>query len=114
MSVLQASASSLTVVTTIHFHPLDTPITVFPSDIHKILTNLNVNKATGPDKIGISQFKNVADSISEPLCTIFNYSMQNNTSPSMWKKSNAIPLHRKKAPEDKKKLSTCIFTMQRV
>ena len=27
-------------------------ITFFPSDIHTILTNLDVNKATGPDKIG--------------------------------------------------------------
>ena len=29
--------------------------------------------------------------------------MQNSTFPSMWKKSNVIPIHRKKAPEDKKK-----------
>ena len=43
-------------------------ITFFPSDIHTILTNLDVNKATGPDKIGIFSLKNVADYISEPLC----------------------------------------------
>ena len=58
-------------------------ITFFPSDIHKILTNLDVNKDTGPDKIGNFLLKNVADSISEQLCKIFNYSIQNSTFPSM-------------------------------
>ena len=49
-----------------------------------------MNKATGPDKIGSVLLKNVADLISEPLCKIFNYSIQNSTFPSMWKKSKAL------------------------
>ena len=76
-------------------------ITFFPSDIHKILTNLDVNKATGPDKIGNFLLKNVADSISEPLCNFFNYSIQNSTFPSMWKKSNVIPIHKNNDTKDK-------------
>ena len=54
-----------------------------------------MNKATDPDKIGHFLLKNVADSISEPLCKFFNYSIQNSTFPSMWKKSNVIPIHKK-------------------
>ena len=42
-------------------------ITFFPSDIHNILINLDVNKGTGPDKIGNFLLKKVADPISEPL-----------------------------------------------
>ena len=70
-------------------------IIFFPSDIHNILINLDVNKATGPDKIGNFLLKNVADSISEPLCKFFNYSMQNSTFPSMWKKNNVILIQKK-------------------
>ena len=58
-------------------------INFFPSNIYKILINLDVNKATGPDKIGIFLLKNVANSISEPLCKFFNYSIQNSTFPPM-------------------------------
>ena len=76
-------------------------MTFVPSDIHKILTNLDVNKATGPDKIGNFLLKTVADSISEPLCKIFNYSIQNSTFPSMWKKSNVIPIHQENDKKDK-------------
>ena len=76
-------------------------ITFFPSDIHTILTNLDVNKATGPDKIRNFLLKNVADYISEPLCKIFNYSIQNSTFPSMWKKSSVIPIHKKNDTKDK-------------
>ena len=60
-----------------------------------------MNKATGPDKIGNFLLKNVVDSISEPLCKIFNYSIQNSTFPSMWKKSNVIPIHKKNDTKDK-------------
>ena len=77
-------------------------ITFFPSDIHTILINLDVNKATGPDKIGHCLPKNVADSIYEPLCKIVNYSMQNSTFSAMWKKSNVIQIHKN---YDKKKIN---------
>ena len=60
-----------------------------------------MNKATGSDKIGNFLLKNVADSISEPMCKFFNYSIQNSTLPAMWKKSNVIPIHKKNDTKDK-------------
>ena len=58
---------------------------VTPGDVHKVLTRLNVSKATGPDSIGNFLLKICADPLSEPLSKLFNHSLETQKFPSRWK-----------------------------
>ena len=62
-------------------------------DIVKILKNLDVNKATGPDGICNRILRECATVLSYPLCLIFNKLIDNGHFPSCWKIAyvSAIP-----------------------
>ena len=67
-------------------------ITISESEIVDILSNLKVNKACGPDGISHRMLKHTCKTISKPLCTLFNSSLQFTTYPSLWKSANVIPI----------------------
>ena len=71
-------------------------ININTEDVYKTLCNLDRNKASGPDLISNSILKNCALSVSEPLCNIFNQSLQNGVFPSEWKNANLSPLYKAK------------------
>ena len=63
----------------------------------KIVSNcLSYNKATGPDGIGYLILKSVSKSISQPLCKLFNYSLQKGQFPTSWKVANVSPVFKNK------------------
>ena len=72
------------------------------TDILKIIRNLNPNKAHGHDKLSIRMLKICDNSICRPLELIFNDCLANGIVPSVWKKGNIVPVHKK---NDKQRLN---------
>ena len=65
-------------------------------DIIKIIRALNINESHGHDDISIRMI-NICDSVLvKPLSIIFNSFVRTGTFPYIWKKSNVIPIHKKK------------------
>ena len=69
-------------------------------DDHKILKairNLNPNKAHGCDDISIRMLKICNDSIVLPLRHIFTKCLEFQTFPTLWKRANILPIHKKQS-----------------
>ena len=64
--------------------------------VNKILRNLKVNKASGPDDISPRVLKQTANEISPSLAQLFNFSLQTGKFPSLWKMANVTPLLKNK------------------
>ena len=54
--------------------------------------SLDVTKASGSDGISARMLKETAMHISPSLTRIFNLSVKTGTFPSLWKKSNIVPI----------------------
>ena len=68
--------------------------------IRKILSQLNANKAQGPDGIHGKVLKNCAASLAYPLSIIFKISYNAGYIPKEWKVANVVPIHKKGSKED--------------
>ena len=64
-------------------------------EVSDILKNLKLGKASGCDLISHQMLKYTSDTVSKPLCTLFNLSLQSKVFPSLWKKAIVIPLFKK-------------------
>ena len=73
-------------------------LSLSPAEVLNALSVLDVNKATGPDKIPAKLLKNCAPCISNSLCTIFNKCLQLGKLPAAWKVANIIPIHKNGSP----------------
>ena len=65
------------------------------SDIAKIISRLDPNKALGHDMLSIRMIKLCGNSICKPLSIIFNDCLNEGKFPHEWKKTNAVPAHKK-------------------
>ena len=72
------------------------PLVITTHMINSIINNLDSNKAVGPDGVHNKILKSAADVISDPLCKLFNRSLNENTFPRMWKEANVTPIHKKR------------------
>ena len=72
-----------------------TPIKVDSAGVFKMLNNLDVHKASGPDKIPSSLLKDHANLIAPVLTKLFQYSLDQGVIPSDWSKANVTPLFKK-------------------
>ena len=63
--------------------------------VKKVLANLNVNKAAGPDGITPRLLKNCSKSLTKPLTMIFRKSLQTGEVPMAWREANVTPLYKK-------------------
>ena len=70
-------------------------ISFTPSDLSRIINDLNPNKAHGHDNISIKMIKMCGDSIITPLKLIFESAITSGEFPDSWKKGNIIPVHKK-------------------
>ena len=61
----------------------------------KMIRSLDPKKAHGCDEISVSMIKMCDNSVVTPLCTIFKTSIETGVYPSIWKKANIIPIHKK-------------------
>ena len=62
----------------------------------KIIRALNINKAHGRDDISIRMIKIGDSALLKPLSIIFSNSFKTGTFPCIWKKSNVMPVQKKK------------------
>ena len=69
--------------------------------VTSLIRELDTTKAHGCDDISISMIKICDTSIVEPLCLIFEKSLETGVYPSMWKKANIVPVHKKGSRQDK-------------
>ena len=65
------------------------------SDIVKIISRLDPNKAHGHDMLSIQLIKLRGNSICKPLSIIFKDCLSEGKFPHEWKKANVVPVHKK-------------------
>ena len=81
------------------FHPLTDKkldyIHILQQDVLDQLVMIDTTKSYGPDEISPKFLKEGKDLLYEPLCTLFNLSLQHSKFPSSWKVANTMPIHKK-------------------
>ena len=65
------------------------------SDIAKIISRLDLNKAHDHDMLSIQMIKICGNSIYKPLSIIFKDCLNEGKLPHGWKKANVVPVHKK-------------------
>jgi endonuclease/exonuclease/phosphatase family metal-dependent hydrolase len=63
--------------------------------VHKLLSNINSNKAQGPDGIHGKILKNCANGLAYPLCRLYKVCYNTGILPLQWKEANVVPIHKK-------------------
>ena len=76
-------------------HPIMPDIVINVNGVEKLLTNLNVKKAAGPDGIPPRLLKMVAKEISPALTKLFQLSIAIGTVPRTWKHAYVQPIFKK-------------------
>ena len=76
-------------------HPLIEDIHISTPGILKLLTELNPNKATGPDEIPPKILKELAPEVAPILTLIFKSSLNTGQLPQDWKTANVSPIFKK-------------------
>ena len=66
-----------------------------PSKVKSLLSNINSNKACGPDSIHGKLLKNCANSLCHPFSLLFTLSYNTGYIPREWKLGNVVPVHKK-------------------
>lgn len=78
--------------------PLDKSLNEFSitkEEVKKAMQKLNPNKACGPDEINVKFIKANIEELVEPLCVVFNKSLDEGVVPEMWKCANVTPVFKK-------------------
>ena len=70
-------------------------INVSSSDIAKIISRLDPNKADGHDMLSIRMIKLCENSVCKPPSIIFNDCLSEGKFPHEWKKANVAPVHKR-------------------
>ena len=65
--------------------------------VKKLLTNLNKNKASGPDEIPPSILVDAANELAVPISILFRKSLASGRIPTEWKMANVSPIFKKGA-----------------
>ena len=66
-----------------------------PDEVESLLKSLVDGKASGPNGLNNKVLKELASEISEPLCSLFNYSLSLGFFPNSWKEANITPIPKK-------------------
>ena len=77
-----------------------TSVLVTAAEVEKVLRDIDVGKATGPDNISPRVLKNCARELSGPLATIFAACLEQNKWPAAWKEAHVVPVHKKESKTD--------------
>ena len=70
-------------------------ITISIEGVEKLLDNINIHKASGPDKIPNIILKTCSKEISPALANIFQQSLNTGTLPNDWRNANISPIFKK-------------------
>jgi hypothetical protein len=63
--------------------------------VHKLIINLNVNKATGPDQVPAFILKVAANEVAPALTKIFQQSLDSGEVPKEWREASVVPIFKK-------------------
>ena len=77
-----------------------TSVLVTAEQVEKVLRDVDVGKATGPDNISPRILKNCARELSGPLATIFAACLEHKKWPAAWKEAHVVPVHKKESRSD--------------
>lgn len=72
-------------------------ITLSIDNVMSHLSGCDIKKGDGPDNISPLLLKNCSESLSAPLCKIFNLSLSTEKFPSRWKTSYVTPIYKNKS-----------------
>ena len=67
-------------------------ISVTPKIVKKVITNLDLSKASGPDCIPVVVLKNCEPELSYILAKLFNKCLKESCCPDCWKASSVVPV----------------------
>ena len=70
-------------------------ITLTNDEVITVLTNLNNNKAHGPDGIPARLLTETSSQIAPSLCALYNKSLRCGVLPDDWKLANVVPVHKR-------------------
>ena len=70
-------------------------IIINPEDVMKHLNALNITKSAGPDNMHPKLLRELSEIITEPLCIIFNKTIEDGAMPQCWKEANITPIFKK-------------------
>jgi hypothetical protein len=73
--------------------------TIYPEEVFRKLSNINIHKSPGPDGIPNWVLRDFAYILSEPVCSIFNSSLRQCEFPGIWKKANITMIPKVPKPE---------------
>ena len=76
-------------------YPSMPDIDISTAGVAKLLSNLNVSKAAGPDSVRPLELKELSQVITPVITFIFQTSLNSGTVPSDWKKAQVCPLFKK-------------------
>lgn len=69
-----------------------TDIVLTPLEVKQILQTLAIGKAVGPDSVNNIILRELSSELAEPICTLFNHSLQTGIVPSTWKEANVCSI----------------------
>ena len=70
---------------------------VTAQEVFGLLSGLNVSSAMGLDGLHPRLLRECAEQLSQPLCLVFNLSMQSGLVPDAWRESLVIPIFKGKS-----------------
>ena len=70
-------------------------ITVDPNGVLKLLNNLKIHKAPGPDSLSARVLKECSSEIAPILALIYNETLAQGTVPDDWRQANVAPIFKK-------------------
>jgi hypothetical protein len=76
-------------------HPCIDNINITQNGVLKLLSNLNIHKAAGPDEIPTRLLKELAPYLAETFTTFFQASINQGTIPPDWKDTFVVPIFKK-------------------
>ena len=76
-------------------YPAMPSFTVTEQGVEKLLTNLNPNKASGPDGISLSVLKELAPDIAPILASLYCRPLATGEVPSDWRKATVTTVYKK-------------------
>ena len=77
-----------------------TELLITPQAVKDKLKRLDANKAQGPDKISPKVLKELSDELAEPLCILFNKSLEEGQLPLDWKRAEVTAIFKKGTKTD--------------
>ena len=72
-------------------------IIVTENGVAKLLKNLKIHKASGPDGLSTRLLKELANELAPIFTALFQTSLSEGTLPSEWKKADVVPIYKKGA-----------------